>query len=58
MTRGTVGEGGGCKGWLSAPGILSSVSDSISWETMLTFEYVVVGIPPPMAERTPLARLS
>lgn len=32
-------------------------SDSLSWKLMLTFEYVVVGIPPPMADKPPLALL-
>lgn len=37
--------------------VVSTVSHSLSWEIMLTFEYVVVGIPPSMTESTPLAAL-
>lgn len=58
MTRGAVGEGRGCKGWSSAPGTLSPGSNSIVWKNMLTFEYVVMGIPPSIAKRTALAALS
>lgn len=35
----------------------SHVSESLGWNIVLTFEYVVVGIPPTTADRTLLTRL-